>query len=263
MRHFFALLFLTQIAFASADIEATRQIAIAAQQAGELETAASLYQDILAEAPADMRANYQLARVYARAGQPESALDRVEFLADNGFSLMQLLETQADFDTIRDDARFKAALERVAAARYPCETNPKKRDFDFWLGNWNVTQGGQFAGKNSITSILGGCALFEQWDSAAGIQGKSFNYYDPAHDHWRQIWIDDTGGIIEFTGKARDGGIFYTAETRSGDTVTYHKFEFTQNGDGTVRQFWQTSTDKTAWTTIWDGRYAPIETTGQ
>ena len=187
MRPIIAVVLLTCFSFASADIEETRSLAIAAQQANELDEAIRLYRKLLGEAPGDLRASYQLARVYTRAGEQDLALERIEFLADNGFSLARLLETQADFEPIREEARFQAALIKVGESRFPCQKNDLKRDFDFWIGEWNVTQGGQFAGKNNITSILGGCALYEQWDSAAGIQGKSFNYFDPAHDHWRQI----------------------------------------------------------------------------
>jgi len=104
--------------------------------------------------------------------------------------------------------------------------------------------------------------IFEEWESASGSNGKSFNYYDPGYDHWRQIWIGDSGSIIEFTGKARDGGIFYTAETvdPADRSVTLHKFEFTRHENSDVRQFWQTSTDGgETYSTIWDGRYAPKE----
>ena len=112
---------------------------------------------------------------------------------------------------------------------------------------------------NKISSILGGCLVFEQWESAAGSHGKSFNYFDPGAGHWRQIWVADTGTIIEFTGEARDGGIFYTAETNDSATgaVIHHRFEFTRLPDGEVRQFWATSPDRTEWTTVWDGRYRP------
>jgi hypothetical protein len=64
-----------------------------------------------------------------------------------------------------------------------------------------------------------------------GTFGKSFNYYDPGRDHWRQIWIGDSGSFIEFTGEARDGGIFFTAETNN-------------PADGGE-----------TWQSIWDGRY--------
>ena len=143
-------------------------------------------------------------------------------------------------------------------ARFPCAADERHHAFDFWVGEWNVTQNGQFAGTNSVQPILGHCAIFEQWESAGGSFGKSFNYYDPGHDHWRQIWIGDSGSIIEFTGEARDGGIFYTAETinPADGSVTLHKFEFTQLDGGIVRQYWETSSDNgTTWTPIWDGRY--------
>ena len=43
---------------------------------------------------------------------------------------------------------------------------------------------------------------------------------------------------------------------RSDGAVTHHKFEFTQNEDGSVRQFWATSGDAgETWATIWDGHY--------
>lgn len=141
--------------------------------------------------------------------------------------------------------------------RHPCTSDERHHAFDFWIGEWEVTSNGRFAGTNSIAPILGHCAIFEQWRSATGNEGKSFNYYDPGHDHWRQIWIGDGGTFIEFTGVARDGGIFYTAETidPTDGSKTLHKFEFTQI-EGGVRQFWQTSTDGgQTYSTIWDGIY--------
>lgn len=150
-----------------------------------------------------------------------------------------------------------ASDDTSSTNRYPCDADERHHAFDFWIGEWNVTSNGDFAGSNSIVPILGHCVIFEQWTSVNGNEGKSFNYYDPGRDHWRQIWIGDGGTFIEFTGVARDDGIFYTAETinpTDGNT-TLHKFEFTKI-DGGVRQYWQASTDggKT-YSTIWDGEY--------
>jgi len=201
---------------------------------------------------------YRLSRIYARSNRADDALQQLEALADAGFGSIGLIEGQSDYDSISNEPRYLAAVESIRAARYPCNADERHHAFDFWLGKWNVTQNGQFAGTNDIQSILGHCVIFEQWVGGSGTEGKSFNYYDPGHDHWRQIWVGDGGTFIEFTGQARDGGIFYTAETinPTDGSVTHHKFEFTQNGDGTVRQFWATSTDdQQSWTTIWDGHY--------
>lgn len=197
------------------------------------------------------------ARHLAQMGKDDDALGKLSELADGGYGQYQRVAEQSDFAAIHDEEEYQDAIAKIRTNRFPCEADPQHRDFDFWVGDWTVTQNGVYAGDNSITSILGGCLVFEQWTSASGGLGKSFNYFDPGKNHWRQIWVSDSGSIIEFTGQARDGGIFYTAETvdpSSGD-VTYHRFEFTQFADGAVRQFWATSSDQEEWTTIWDGRY--------
>lgn len=40
----------------------------------------------------------------------------------------------------------------------PCSSQ-EHRQFDFWLGEWDVTQKGKPAGTSRITAILGGCVL--------------------------------------------------------------------------------------------------------
>lgn len=205
---------------------------------------------------------YRLSRINARKGLYPEALEQIETLAEGGFGFPGLIENQADYAEIVGDPRFVAAVETMRAARFPCMPDERHHAFDFWIGDWAVTQNGQFAGTNNISAILGHCVIFEEWESASGSKGKSFNYYDPGYDHWRQIWVSDTGSVVEYTGKARDGGIFYTAETvnPADGVVTHHKFEFTQYENGDVRQFWQTSTDGgETYSTIWDGRYAPKE----
>lgn len=205
--------------------------------------------------------HYRLSRIYARLGRKEEALAELEAATSKGFLQFNLLENEPDYAAIKSSSRFTHAFASIRAARFPCEQDDRHRAFDFWIGEWNVTVSGQFAGTNKITPILGGCALFEEWSSAAGGGGKSFNYFDPGYDHWRQIWIGDNGSFIEFTGKARDGGIFYTAKTinPADKSVTHHKFEFTPNGDGSVRQFWQISPDRGNWSTVWDGHYTRMD----
>ena len=225
---------------------------------GDLDTAASHFESAGELDFQPVGVAYRLARIYARTGRTDDALEQIEVLADSGFGVSNLIEDEQDFADIANEPRFIAALATIRAARFPCEAGEKHHSFDFWVGEWDVSSNGQPAGSNNIQPILGHCVIFEQWTSSSGSEGKSFNYYDPGYDHWRQIWISDSGTVIEFTGEARDGGIFYTAETvnPADGSTTHHKFEFTQNDDGSVRQFWATSTDnKETFNTIWDGHY--------
>lgn len=200
---------------------------------------------------------YRLARIQARNGQRELALESLESLAAQGFAMPALIENEADFEPLAGEPRFEAALATIRGARFPCKASADHRAFDFWIGKWDVGSNGQPAGTNEIIPVSGDCVLYENWTSVAGTTGKSFNFYDSAEGHWRQIWIGDQGGVIEFTGGFDSGVLRYTAETKNpGGGVTLHKLAFYPNSDGSVRQHWQQSTDGgQTWQDAFDGHY--------
>ena len=46
----------------------------------------------------------------------------------------------------------------------PCEQYDRFREFDFWVGEWEVHDGeGTLVGENAITSEESGCVLVEKW----------------------------------------------------------------------------------------------------
>src|SRR5918995_2310288 len=68
-----------------------------------------------------------------------------------------------------------------------CEAS-EYRQFDFWIGEWDVTVRGQPAGTSVITSRENGCMIHEQWTSAGGGSGQSMNFYDRTDGKWHQVW---------------------------------------------------------------------------
>jgi hypothetical protein len=53
------------------------------------------------------------------------------------------------------------------------------RQFDFWIGHWDVLlPDGAKAGENRIEPIAGGCALQESWSGRGGFSGTSLNSFD-------------------------------------------------------------------------------------
>jgi hypothetical protein len=135
-----------------------------------------------------------------------------------------------------------------------CDT-AEYRQFDFWIGDWEVV--GAKGGKSSsrIENILAGCVILENY-SAQGYEGKSFNIYDRASKKWHQTWVDVGGALIEFDGGLKDGKMVLEGEQTTPQGKVWNRMEYTPNPDGTVRQFWTVSTDggKT-WTTAFDGIY--------
>jgi hypothetical protein len=135
------------------------------------------------------------------------------------------------------------------------------RDFDFWLGDWQVaTPDGEHAGRNSITSEQSGCLLVERWVGARGNTGTSMNFYDPVQHAWRQVWVSP-GVIIDIVGGLADssmvleGTIVYTGEARS----ARFRGTWTPRPDGRVRQFFEEAGADGRWQPWFEGLYRRIE----
>jgi hypothetical protein len=140
---------------------------------------------------------------------------------------------------------------------------PQHRQFDFWVGEWDVVNAaGQPAGRNRITSELGGCVLREQWAGAGGSHGSSFNIYDAAADRWHQTWVDDNGLLLLLDGVVQaDGSMVMEGErpARGGGTAR-HRITWTPRNAATVRQLWEVSSDDgSTWSVVFDGTYHRIE----
>jgi hypothetical protein len=142
----------------------------------------------------------------------------------------------------------------------PCVSD-NHRQFDFWVGSWDVTANGQPAGHNEIELVHGDCALSENWVSAGGaFTGSSLNMYDQANDKWHQTWVDVTGTLLELDGAFIDGKMVLKGKRPGpGDATTINRITWTPNEDGSVRQHWETSTDGETWATAFDGLYVKTD----
>lgn len=147
----------------------------------------------------------------------------------------------------------------------PCSAD-EYRQFDFWVGEWEVRDpAGKVVGNNTITPILGGCVLLEEWTAAGGAySGKSFNLFDRSRRRWHQTWVDVGGALLELDGVLRDGVMILEGVTvdREGKTV-HNRITWTPSADGKVRQHWETSSDGgSTWATAFDGSYARVASEG-
>ncbi|MGA9572586.1 MAG: hypothetical protein WBS20_01430, partial [Lysobacterales bacterium] len=143
-------------------------------------------------------------------------------------------------------------------ARHPCKVRPEASQFDFWLGNWTVTNPqGQMAGENHVTHDLQNCVVRESWTNLYGDHGTSVNFYDPASKQWHQIWTSDNGTITHYAGKFHDGAMRFEASgfgSTDGETA-FRRMTFTPSPDGSVRQLIEDSTDGKTWIVSFDGIY--------
>jgi len=151
------------------------------------------------------------------------------------------------------------SLNVSAQQTAPCSTE-QHRQFDFWVGEWQVKNiNDEIVGNSKIEVISNDCALLENWKSTRGTEGKSLNYYSILDNKWHQKWIGANGIPIEFFGtyNAEKKALEYSGEgVGQGGVPLLNKLTFYHLSDDYVRQLWEQSVDSgKTWTTVFDGHY--------
>jgi hypothetical protein len=135
---------------------------------------------------------------------------------------------------------------------------PEARQFDFWIGEWEVfLPDGKKAGENRIEKVANDWGLLENWNGGGGYSGKSLNTWISERKRWQQFWVG-SGDALELSGGLNAAGemVLEGRSIGAGAKETRERITWTPNADGTVRQHWQQSSDGGAtWTTAFDGLY--------
>jgi tetratricopeptide (TPR) repeat protein len=194
-------------------------------------------------------AEYGMALAYASMKNSDKAFEYLEKAAANGYSQLDLLNSDAELASLRSDARFAKVVHQVQVNIKPCAYTPENRQFDFWIGEWDVvtSDGIQPAGTSKIELILGDCVIQENWTSGGniGYAGKSYNVYNTSLKRWEQFWADNSAGMIHFYGELKGNVMDYWTDEMpqpDGSKLKRH-LQFIPQGPDKVRQFSQGSKD--------------------
>lgn len=201
-------------------------------------------------------AMYNLACAYARLNEKDKAFAWLNQSVKKGFNQPRQISTDEDLVTLRSDSRFSDIVAQAQKNANPCN-QPEFRQFDFWIGEWDVTANGNPAGTNTIELVSGSCALLENWVGRGGVDGKSLNYFNPADGKWHQLWVGAGGSILDLVGEYKDDTMRFTGETRRPNGGrTLQRLTFFRLSPDRVRQFWEQSADEgKTWTVAFDGNY--------
>lgn len=160
-------------------------------------------------------ANLRMAAIYTSSGRDEEGLNILQTMADAGFSMPDQITDEPKLASLKSRGRFQTILEQIKVNAAPC-TNPKMpeyRQFDFWIGEWNVfDQANNQVGTSSVQLILKDCVIFENWTGGMGSQGKSFNKYNPELKQWEQYWVDEGPARQFFTGHFADKAMHFVSD---------------------------------------------------
>jgi ketosteroid isomerase-like protein len=210
-------------------------------------------------------AAFRLAQVFAEQKRGDAAIAELERAARaQMLATPSSLEADRHFTSLKAHAKWKAVLDQFDAIVQPCLHDPRYRQLDYWIGDWDVRAAGQTAAappaRNTITLEDNGCVVTEHWTAPGGSEGQSFNIYDASFGQWRQTWVDNVGGQHDYRGSLQDGNMVYRGELpgpRGTTTRVTTRLTFFPINKDSVRQFAETSSDGGAtWQTSYDLRYS-------
>lgn len=205
--------------------------------------------------PAPIQLPMRLARTHARLGHRDDALKNLELAVTRGYGQVEQLNAQDDFLSLRGDPRWTALLVNARRNQRPCQSAPEYRQFDFWLGEWDVQQNGTKIARSSIQLILDECVIFENYE-ATGYSGKSLNMWDATESRWEQHYTDTAGASTTFSGKLEDGKMVMLSESMRNGAKVITRMTYSKEGPDRVRQLLETSLDDgKTWASAYDGMY--------
>ena len=201
---------------------------------------------------------YNLGCSFSRNGQKEETVRWLEKSVQAGFSQVGTLTSDTDLDPVRSDERFGGILSAAQKNAKPCASDPRFRQFDFWIGEWeDKNPAGQVVGQSSIELIEGDCVIYENYRNAAGYSGRSFNVFNKEKGKWQQFWVDNRGAVLEFSGELVGKELRYTGVSKQTDGIeVLHKLTVFDLSPTTLRQLWEQSKDGgSTWQIVFDGMY--------
>jgi hypothetical protein len=242
------------------------RLGMAHQALNELDPAMAAFEKALALQFQVPTATFRLARIHAVKGNVDRAYAYLDQLVPLRAAPVSVLDTMADMQSVRADARYKPLTDRITASRFPCRTLPEARQLDFWIGDWDVTpwqappaSNPAVIGTNRIEPILEHCVLMENWQGGGPMpsSGKSMNFWDLNRRKWRQVWVADGGGSLDYIGAFVDGAMRFEGWSLAPNgSRVMQKLTFFPISKDTVRQLFETSADSgKTWQPGFDGRY--------
>ena len=207
---------------------------------------------------------YRLAAAHYQRGENTQGLQTLQQAVAAGYRNLAQLDTARQFKQVRNTPEFRAVVAKAEVNAFPCKADAHKREFDFWVGEWDVfvTGTNNKAGHSLVQKASGDCMILENWTALgpAPHNGKSMNYVNTQTNKWEQLWIGSAGGpgyVTRFyDGEYKDSVMQFIFEANGPQGKVAGRFRFFNQGPDQVRQLSETSADGgQTWTTNYDFTY--------
>src|SRR5437867_7253608 len=132
----------------------------------------------------------------------------------------------------------------------PCAASEQSQ-LDFWVGEWELTWPGDKSGEvqhgtNSIRRVLDGCVVEENFSAERDmhLRGKSVSIFDTRAGKWKQTWVDNEGGYLDFVGELKDGRMTLQREAmRKDGTIIRQRMVWKNITANELDWSWEASSD--------------------
>jgi len=100
----------------------------------------------------------------------------------------------------------------------PCSEG-QRRQFDFWLGSWDVSwpaspHGPAGYGRINVQKIFGNCVVQENFSAEpVAFHAMSLSAYVPELGQWKQVWVDNQGQYRDVVGESKNGEVVLSRQT--------------------------------------------------
>ncbi len=132
------------------------------------------------------------------------------------------------------------------------------RQFDFWLGDWDLTWGEDGRGTNRITAVLDKRVIQEQFDGTPStpLRGLSVSTYNTTLGKWQQTWVDNSGSYLDFVGEFADGKMILSREATLQGKPILQRMVWYNITKQALDWNWERSEDGgETWQIMWQIRY--------
>lgn len=138
-----------------------------------------------------------------------------------------------------------------------CRSDPRYREQDFTLGDWDVFAGTTKTAEVSMKLTLNDCVIEERWTNYRGRDdnGVGLFNFSPLLNNWGYYWATDVGTTTSFRGSLiKPGEMRYVTERPlAGGKVRLRHWTLSANPDGSIRELSVGTEDGgQTWTTEYD-----------
>ena len=156
-------------------------------------------------------------------------------------------------------------MSGAEAQAEPDSRAPESKQFDFWLGEWDLTWPGEHQGEirhgsNKVRRALNGYVLHEQFDGGTAIplRGISLSTYNQQRQQWEQAWVDNEATYRNFAGGMRNREMVLEREGESSDGSPMRQRMVYKNisADSFDWSWEQSKNNGETWMTIWPIHYS-------